>query len=204
MARIKIGAYKGIKMGKKKAEGRSQKSGGPGKAASLAVLLCEDIEKVGWLGDVVEVKRGYARNYLIPEGLAKIATEENIKAIAAERDRRAEQRKSERVKLEEAAKAVEGAEAVVAAKANEQGHLFGSVTAREIATNLREQGFEVADDAVELPGSGGRGGRHSGGSVGIKEVGTHAVTLKFAEDLRCQVSVVVVAEQPEAGEGEKS
>jgi len=159
------------------------------------ILLCEDIEKLGWLGDVVEVKIGYARNYLIPQGLGKAATKANIKAISEARDRGAQDRKTQRVKLEEATKAVEGAEAVVAAKANEQGHLFGSVTAREIATNLREQGFEVSDDAVQLAGGGGR---HSGG---IKEVGTHAVRLKFAEDLSCEVSVVVVAEASEGEEG---
>jgi len=168
----------------------------------MKVLLCEDIEKLGWLGDVVEVKMGYARNYLIPEGLAKVATDGNIKAIADERDRRAQARKSERLKLEEAAGAVEGAEAVVAAKANEQGHLFGSVTPSQIAENLRGQGFAVPDEAVQIGGSYlpiRQGGRHSGG---IKEVGTHAVTVKFAEDLSCQVSVVVVAEQGELeGEG---
>jgi large subunit ribosomal protein L9 len=152
------------------------------------VLLCEDIESLGWLGDVVEVKMGYARNFLIPQGLAKKANEVNIKAISDERDRRAEQRKSERIKLEEAVAAVEGAEAVVAAKANEQGHLFGSVSGREIAANLREQGFAVPDDAVRL-------------GVQIKDVGTHEVTLKFADDLNCQVSVVVVAESPTLGDG---
>jgi len=161
------------------------------------ILLCEDIEKLGWLGDVVEVKMGYARNYLLPQGLAKLATKDNIKAIADERDRGAQQRKSERVKLEEAAKAVEGAEAVVAAKANDEGRLFGSVTAREIATNLREQGFEVSDDAVQLISPRLAGDGHRGHSGGIKEVGTHAVWLKFAEDLSCQVSVVVVAESPD-------
>jgi large subunit ribosomal protein L9 len=163
------------------------------------ILLCEDIESLGWLGDVVEVKIGYARNFLIPQGLAKVASDSNVRAIAEEKDRRGERRKSERIKLEEAARAVEGAEAVVAAKANEQGHLFGSVTAREIAANLREQGFAVSDDAVQLAG-GGYGDRHSGGRHfgGIKEVGVHEVTLKFAEDLSCQVSVVVVAEVAQA------
>ena len=162
-------------------------------AKVMKVLLCEDIEKLGWLGDVVEVKMGYARNYLLPQGLAKAANEANIRSIADEKDHRAEQRKSERVKLEEAAKAVEGAEAVVAAKANEQGHLFGSVTAGEIAGNLRAQGFAVPDDAVHL-------------AAHIKQVGTHVVSLKFAEDLTSQVSVVVVAESPgdEAAEAEKS
>jgi len=151
----------------------------------VKVLLCEDIEKLGWLGDVVEVREGYARNYLLPYGLAKVATEQNIKAIAEAKARRAEQRKSERARLEETAKALESAEAVIAAKANEQGHLFGSVTARHIADNLREQGFEVKNDWVELDGH-------------IKEVGTHAVAVRLAEDLSCQVNVVVVAEQSDS------
>jgi len=159
----------------------------------MKVLLCEDIEKLGWLGDVVEVNEGYARNYLLPQGLAKVATEANIKAIAAERAKRAEQRIQERKRLEKAAAAVQGAEAVLAAKANEQGVLFGSVTASQIASNLRAQGFEVADEVVHLP-------EH------IKQVGTHTVALKFAEDLNVTVNVVVVAEgaditaAPEAAE----
>jgi large subunit ribosomal protein L9 len=148
----------------------------------MKVLLCEDIEKLGWLGDVVEVAEGYARNYLLPQRLATPATEANIRAIAEEKAKRAEQRKLEGRRLETAMKAVEGAEAVVAAKANELGHLFGSVGAREIAANLREQGFEVTDKIVQLP-------EH------IKEVGTHPVTLKFSAELTTTVNVVVVAEQ---------
>ena len=144
------------------------------------VLLCEDIRPLGWLGDVVEVKEGYARNYLLPQGLAKVATDVNIKSIAKEKAKRAEHRIQQRERLEGAVKTVEGAEAVVAAKANEQGHLFGSVTAQQIAANLREQGFEVADEVVHL-------------SEHIKDVGTHSVTLKFAGDLTATVSVVVVA-----------
>ena len=150
----------------------------------MKVLLCEDITKLGWLGDVVEVNVGYARNYLLPQGLAKVATQASIRAIAEEKAKRAEQRISDSKRLENAAKAVDGAEAVVAAKANELGHLFGSVTARQIAANLREQGFEVADEVVQL-------------SEHIKEVGTHAVTLKFADNVTVNVNVVVVPEQQE-------
>lgn len=150
----------------------------------MKVLLCEDITKLGWLGDVVEVNVGYARNYLLPQGKAKIATKTSIRAIAEEKTKRAEQRIEDRKRLENAAKAVEGAEAVVAAKANEQGHLFGSVNERQIAANLRAQGFEVADEIVQLP-------EH------IKQVGTHAVTLKFAENVIAIVNVVVVPEQQE-------
>jgi len=147
----------------------------------MKVLLCEDINVLGWLGDFVEVNDGYARNYLLPQGLAKVATEASIRAIASEKAKRAEQRIHERGRREKAAKAVEGAEAVLAAKANEQGVLFGSIAAGRIAENLRGQGFEVADEVVQLP-------------THIKEVGTHTVTLKFDDDLTVQVTVVVVPE----------
>jgi large subunit ribosomal protein L9 len=154
----------------------------------MKVLLCEDIKKLGWLGDIVEVNEGYARNYLLPQGLAKVATEGNIRSLAKEKTKRAEQRLQERRRLEKAAQAVNGAEAVVSAKANEQGILFGSVTEPMIAANLREQGFEVADEIVKLP-------EH------IKQVGTHEVTLRFADDVTAMVRVVVVAEKVEAEAG---
>ena len=155
----------------------------------MKVLLCEDINRLGWLGDIVEVKTGYARNYLLPQGLAKIANEASIRSIAEEKARRAEQRKLDGKRLEEAVKAIEGAEAVVAAKANEQGHLFGSVNEKHIAANLREQGFEVRDEIVQLP-------EH------IKEIGTHSVTLKFSDDLTATINVVVVPEQQDESDAE--
>lgn len=147
----------------------------------MKVLLCQDIRSLGWLGDVVEVSEGYARNYLLPQGLAKVANEANIKSIAQEKTKRMEHRLGDRDRLAEAAKAVDGAEAVIAARANEQGVLFGSVTEHHIASNLREQGFEVADEVVHLP-------EH------IKHIGTHTVKLKFADDLTAEVKVTVVPE----------
>lgn len=155
----------------------------------MKVLLCEDIQKLGWLGDIVEVNTGYARNYLLPQGLAKVATEGNIRALAKEKAKRAQQRLQERRRMEKAVEAVNGAEAVLAARANEQGVLFGSVTETMIAANLRAQGFEVADEIVKLP-------EH------IKQLGTHNVTLRFAEDLTATVKVVVVPEQVEEQQGE--
>ncbi len=161
---------------------------------SIKVLLVRDVEKapagekgsagtqrLGWLGDVVEVSEGYARNYLIPQGLATIPTEDNLRSLAKEKARGAERRIEERGRLESAAAAVEGAEAVIASKANEAGVLFGSVSAEQIAANLRAQGFEVADEVVSLPER-------------IKQVGSSQVTLRFAEDLSAVVTVVVVAE----------
>ena len=150
----------------------------------MKVLLCEDVNDLGWLGDIVEVNEGYARNYLLPQGLAK-------QALAQEKAKRAEQRIEQQKRLKKAAEAVDGAEAVVAAKANEQGHLFGSVSEKQIAANLRAQGFEVADQVVRLSGH-------------LKEVGSHTVTLKFSDDLKATVTVVVVPENENQDTGEIS
>lgn len=150
----------------------------------MKVLLCEDVEKLGWIGDVVDVKDGYARNYLLPYGVATVPTEANIKSLAEAKAKGIEERKIAAEKLQHIADAVDGAEAVVSAKANEMGHLFGSVTAKEIAENLREQGFEITDSMVRL-------GEH------IKEVGTHEVKLRMAEDVNAKVSVVVVSADAE-------
>jgi large subunit ribosomal protein L9 len=157
----------------------------------MKVLLFEDIDKLGWLGDVVEVREGYARNYLLPQGLAKVATQANIRSIAEEKAKRAELRKLEGKRIAAAAEAVNGAEAVIAAKANEQGHLFGSVNERQIAANLRAQGFEIRDEIVQLP-------EH------IKQVGTHEVTLRFTADITAKINVVVVSEVQEGEEPEKT
>ncbi len=147
----------------------------------MKVLLCEDIEKLGWYGDVVEVSEGYARNYLLPQRIATIPTEQKIKTMADEKAKRAEQRGLDYERLQKAAQAVDGAEAVIAAKANEQGHLFGSVTPKEIAGNLRQQGYEVADKLVQLD-------EH------IKELGQYTVKLRFAADVTAKVKVTVVPE----------
>ena len=155
----------------------------------MKVLLKEDIQKLGWFGDIVEVNNGYARNYLLPQGLATTVNDDSIRALAEEKAKRAEQRIKEKRRLEDAAKAVDGAEAVIAAKANEQGHLFGSVNEHQIAANLREQGFTVADEVVHLH-------EH------IKEVGTHQVNLKFAENVVVHVNVVVVPEKDTSEQAE--
>ncbi|MEN8126814.1 MAG: 50S ribosomal protein L9 [Planctomycetota bacterium] len=148
----------------------------------MKLLLLEDVEMLGWLGDVVDAKDGYARNYLLPQGLATVPTQKNIDALADEKARRAEQRQLERDQKQELATSMEDAEVVLAAKANELGHLFGSVAERDIAENLRQQGFTVQDAMVRMPNG------H------IKELGTHTITLRVAPDLNVAVRVIVVSQ----------
>ena len=147
----------------------------------MKVLLCQDVEKLGWFGDVVEVNTGYARNYLLPQRMAIVPTEANVKSLEDERADRSQERKIVAERLALVVEKVDGAEAVLSAKANEQGHLFGSVTQKDIATNLREQGFEVPDDCVNLDGH-------------IKEVGQYSVKLRFSPELEATVNVIVVSQ----------
>ncbi|NIA17102.1 MAG: 50S ribosomal protein L9 [Planctomycetes bacterium] len=151
----------------------------------MKVLLCNDVEKLGWFGDIVEVKTGYARNYLLPQRIAIVPTQANIKSLEDEKVDRSRKRKIAVERLAQTAERVDGAEAVIAAKANEQGHLFGSVSGKDIVANLREQGFEVPDNCVAA-------GEH------IKDVGEHSVLLKFSSELTVTVKVVVVSQDGDA------
>ena len=156
----------------------------------MKVLLIKDVKKgqqagspiLGFLGDVVETSAGFARNWLFPQGLAVMPTEANIKAIATKKAARVLERRREIEQFEQTTTAVQGAEVVIAGKANPAGALFGSVTPSAIADNLRQQGFEVAAENVHL-------------DKNIKQVGTYPDTVvKFSEDLTATITVIVVAE----------
>ena len=150
----------------------------------MKILLCKDVESLGYLGDVVDVKNGYVRNYLLPQGVGIVPTEANIKSLVDAKAAAAAERRVTHDRLVTVVEAVEGAEVVIASKANEQGHLFGSVSQHEIADNLRGQGFEITDDMVRI-------GEH------IKEVGTHEVAVKISAELSAKISVVVVPQGDE-------
>ena len=120
--------------------------------ATMKLLLKESIKNVGRVGDVVEVSPGYARNYLLPNDLAVQPTPGNIKKVE---ERRKEIEKQERERREQQAallKTLEGVEVTLERRANEKGHLFGSVSATDIAKALQAQGYNVEPDDVNLPG----------------------------------------------------
>src|SRR2546421_12253899 len=120
--------------------------------ANVKLLLKESIKNVGRVGDVVEVAPGYARNFLLPRDLAVEPTPGNIKKIE---ERRKEIERQERERREQQAaliKQLEGVEVTLERRANEQGHLFGSVSATDIAKALQAQGFNINPDDINLPG----------------------------------------------------
>jgi len=145
----------------------------------MKVLLHSDIDRLGYLGDVVEVADGYARNYLLPQGLAILPSETNLRAIQKEKAAQMEQRRLALEKLQKVADEVSGAEVVIQALANEQGHLFGSVSESDIAGRLQEKGFEVQTKHVRMP-------EH------FRVLGEYEVKLHFGQDVDTIVQVQVV------------
>src|SRR5438876_6082122 len=145
---------------------------------SVKLLLKESIKNVGRVGDIVEVSPGYARNYLLPKDLAVEPTPNNVKKIEARRKEierlEAEKRKDQATIIEK----LKEVEVTLERRANEQGHLFGSVSATDIAKSLQAQGFNVQPDDVLLPGK-------------LDRIEKYAVTIRFAEELKGEVKVWV-------------
>jgi large subunit ribosomal protein L9 len=149
----------------------------------MQVILLEKIVNLGQLGDVVKVKEGYARNFLIPQGKARRATEAAIKEFEG---RRAELEKAQAERLAEAQGAQEklnGAKVQVSAKAGVDGRLFGSITNYDIAEALAKQGFQVNKAQVRMP------------QGPLKLVGDHPITISLHSDVTADIVVTVVGEQ---------
>ena len=148
----------------------------------MQVILMEKVTNLGNLGDVVKVKDGYARNYLIPSGRAQRATQNNVQAFET---RRAELEKQQAEKLAEAqarAEKLEGYTVQVTQKAGVDGRLFGSVTTSDIAEALSAQGFAVTKAEIRLP------------QGPFKMVGDYPVTLVLHTDVTAGVTVSVLGE----------
>jgi large subunit ribosomal protein L9 len=147
----------------------------------IEVILREDIKTLGKAGDMVRVKPGYARNYLLPHGLAFEATEGNKKRIAAEARARGVRSAAEKTEAERAAAKLSAVSLTIPGKAGEEGKLFGSVTAQDLADALAREGHAVDRRRIEL--------EHP-----IKSLGEHVVTVRLHPEVHAEVRVSVVAE----------
>ncbi len=148
----------------------------------MQVILMEKVVNLGQLGDVVKVKNGFARNFLIPQGKAKRATENNVADFAA---RRAELEAAEAAKLADAqarAEKLSGLTVQIVQKAGVDGKLFGSVTNADIAAALEAQGFKVEKAQVRMPDG------H------IKQIGDHPISVALHADVVSNITVSVLGE----------
>jgi large subunit ribosomal protein L9 len=149
---------------------------------AMQVILMEKVANLGNLGDVVKVRDGFARNYLIPQGKAKRVTPENL---AEFEKRRAELERQQAEKLagaQEKAARLEGLMVQIARKAGVDGRLFGSVTNFDIAEALKAQGFEVAKSEIRMPGGP------------LKTIGDTQVQIVLHSDVVVNITVSVLGE----------
>jgi len=147
----------------------------------MEIILREDVQHLGKVGEVVKVKDGYARNYLLPKGLAYPATEANKKKITYEGERVAKQRAAEKTAAESEATRLADVQLTFAVKVGEEEKLYGSVTASDIQRKLEELGIHVDKRKIDL-------------SEPIRELGEFTVGIKIHPDVRPTVRITVVKE----------
>ena len=148
----------------------------------MQVILLEKVGNLGNLGDIVKVKDGFGRNFLIPQGKAKRATEANKAEIASRRAELEKQQAAILVAAQARGEKLAGFVITVAQKAGVDGRLFGSVTNGDIADALSAQGHEVAKSLVRLPNGP------------LKTIGDHPVSVALHHDVVVDITVTVVAE----------
>lgn len=152
--------------------------------ANTTILLREDIEAVGGRGEIVKVKAGYARNYLLPQGLASLATKGNVKQIDQERTALLKRAAEERSTAEAQKEQMGTISLAFERKAGEGGTLFGSVTSMDIADALQAKGYEIDRRKIFLKDP-------------IKETGEYTVKVKLHREVTLEVPVAVTAEAGE-------
>jgi large subunit ribosomal protein L9 len=147
----------------------------------MEVILREDVDKLGSRGDMVKVAAGYARNFLLPQRKAVAATDSNRKIVEQERQSHLRKEAKQKGEAEELAKLVGAVTITIARKAGEEDHLFGSVTAADIADALTLQHYNVERRRIQL-------------DEPIRTLGEHKVTVRLHREVTADVTVNVVRE----------
>jgi large subunit ribosomal protein L9 len=148
-------------------------------ATHVQVILKQSVDKIGRAGDLVRVKPGFARNYLLPRGLAAIATGNNIKQVEHERRIALALGEKQRKMAEGSAAQIEGLVVEIAMQAGEGDRLYGSVTSRDVALALQSKGIDIDRKKLLLPDA-------------IKAVGEYTITVKFGHEVNASFKLIVV------------
>ncbi|BBD46685.1 50S ribosomal protein L9 [Petrimonas sp.] len=147
----------------------------------MEVILKEDVVNLGYKDDIVNVKKGYARNYLIPQGKAIIATESSKKVLAENLKQRAHKLEQIKATALALAEKMEGVSLTIGAKTSSTGTIFGSVTNIQIADALKEKGFDVERKSIVIKDA-------------VKEVGNYVAVAKLHKEVSVEIPFEVVAE----------
>lgn len=148
----------------------------------MEIILIQDVNKLGQKDDIVNVKDGYGRNYLIPRGFAVAATPSAKKMHAENLRQRAHKEEKIRVAAQEIAGKLEGVKLTVGAKTSSSGKIFGSVNTIQIAESLKEKGFDIDRKNITLPVDQ------------IKEVGIYKAVVKLHRDVRVEIEFEIITE----------
>jgi large subunit ribosomal protein L9 len=149
--------------------------------ATTNVLLREDVEHLGGRGEIVKVKAGYARNFLLPRGLALLATKGNVKQVEGERSALLRKAATEKATADAQAEQMKDIALTFERKAGEHGNLFGSVTSMDIADAIKAKGYDIDRRKIVLKDS-------------IKETGNYTVNVKLHREVTLAVPVTITAE----------
>src|SRR5579872_866245 len=146
---------------------------------SVELMLAEDVPSLGKQGEIVQVRSGYARNFLLPQGLATVATEHNKRMVEKHRKKLADLDKQRLDQLKKLAEAISKYSVTIEAHANEEGHLYGSIGAADISKSLRGASFDVSPECVRLEGP-------------LKELAMYTVKIQLHPEIETEVKVWVV------------
>ena len=154
----------------------------------IQLILTQGVPTVGQSGDLVKVRPGFARNYLIPQGLATFATPNNLRMIEKHRERLKQLEEARRADLQNLAAQIAQRSLTIEANANAEGHLYGSVSADQIADALKREGFPIESDSIRIEGP-------------LKELGLYTIKVHLSGDITGEVKLWVVPTHSEEGAG---
>ena len=148
----------------------------------MKVILLDKIVRLGDIGDVVNVKSGFARNFLIPQKKAMFANDENIKIVEAKKAELAAESEDLKVKAQAAADSISGNEIVIKVSVSEEGTMYGSIGTREIEEACQQADIQIDKSQIQLP------------EGPIKEIGEHSVSISFHQEVSTEIIVKVESE----------
>jgi large subunit ribosomal protein L9 len=148
----------------------------------MRVILLQDIDKLGKKYEIKNVDDGYARNFLIPKGLAKLVTKKALLWLETQKEIEAKKSEEELKKIQDNAATIDGQEILIPVKLGKENQLFESINAQKISEKLKELGFEVKKNQIDLTSP-------------IKEMGEFLVKIKFKHNLEAEIKVIVTEEK---------
>lgn len=149
----------------------------------MEVILTKDVEHLGEAGEIHDVANGYGRNYLIPQGLARVATDGAIRQLREERKQAARKQAAKQEQAEELRRELESMQVVFSAKVGEDNRIFGTVTTQQVAVELNNRGFDIDRRDINL-------------DEDIREVGAYTARVKLHENVEAELEIQVI---PESG-----